>query len=293
MTTSRNADALIDAFLTEGVTDLPDRVFDSVRGEIHRARQRIVVGPVAIPRGRVMTRLAIAAAVVVALSVTWLNLGIVIGPGGPIPAPSPTDSQGPAPTVRIVGAELEQALAPGRWAFDPLRANGSAGAGGPTLFVTIPSDGWTRFEGFAADKNYGPSDALAGPSFVVWNIQARYVNGCTDLKVVPTPGGTVDDILEALAGQPLVEAGPITDVTIDGYTGKYVEIRAPLDISDCPRGFYPFVGKYVQGPGEIERVYALDVDGFRLTFFARITQVTTMADLAELESIIASIDIEP
>lgn len=293
MTAARNADALIDAFLDEGVTDLPDRVFDSVRGEIHRARQRMVVGPVALPRSHTLVRLAIAAAVVVAMSVTWLNLGMVLGPGVSTPAPSATDSPAPGPSLRIVGTELSSNLEPGRWGFDPTLVQGSDSADGPTVIITIPSEGWTRFAGFAADKNYGPSDDDWGPSFVVWHIVTRYVNGCTDLTPIdPTPGGSVDDILGALASQPLVEAGPITDVTIDGYPGRFVEIRAPADISGCPEGFFPFHDKYAV-PDEVDRVYAIDVDGFRLTFFARITPRTTVADLAELESIIDSIDIVP
>ena len=43
--TARRPDELIDAFLEEGRDDLPDRVFDAVRGEIHRTRQRVVIGP--------------------------------------------------------------------------------------------------------------------------------------------------------------------------------------------------------------------------------------------------------
>jgi hypothetical protein len=43
----------------------------------------------------------------------------------------------------------------------------------------------------------------------------------------------------------------------------------------------------------IDRIYALDVDGTRFTFFARIPSRTTAADRAELQAIIDSIGIEP
>jgi hypothetical protein len=43
----------------------------------------------------------------------------------------------------------------------------------------------------------------------------------------------------------------------------------------------------------MNRMYILDVDGQRFTFSARIPARTTAADRAELEAVIASIDIQP
>jgi hypothetical protein len=40
-------------------------------------------------------------------------------------------------------------------------------------------------------------------------------------------------LLTALAGQPGIIAGPLTDVTVDGYTGKYVELTVATDIATC------------------------------------------------------------
>ena len=45
MTAPRDADRLIQTFLSEGETDLPDRAFEAVRRDIHRTHQRVVLGP--------------------------------------------------------------------------------------------------------------------------------------------------------------------------------------------------------------------------------------------------------
>src|SRR5439155_13499714 len=75
MTASRDPDKLIRAFLDEGQTDLPDRVFDAVRHDIQRTRQRVVIGPWRVPNMNMFARVAIAAAAVVAIGFAWVNFG--------------------------------------------------------------------------------------------------------------------------------------------------------------------------------------------------------------------------
>ena len=65
--TARHSDVLIDAFLDEGRDDLPDRVFDAVRGEIHSTRQRAVIGPWREPQMSNLAKVALAAAAVIAV----------------------------------------------------------------------------------------------------------------------------------------------------------------------------------------------------------------------------------
>lgn len=288
MTAPRNPDTLIRTFLEEGLLELPDRAFDAVRRDIHRTRQRTVIGPWREPSMSTLTRLAIAAAVLVAVGVTWFNFGPVANVG----PPRPSATAAPSPTPELVNGF--RPLPPGRYAFDWSRVPGSDGEPGPTISITIPSGGWTSYDTFAADKNYGPSDPGAGPSFVVWKITNRYVDGCAqDAVLSPAPGPGIDELLSALGNQPGITAGKATPVTVDGYSGKSIELTVAVDIATCNRGFYPWLDKYVQGNNERLRVYALDVDGFRLTFFLRIPERTLPADLAELEGIVDSIDIEP
>lgn len=91
MTKPRDPDALLSAYLADGMEVLPDRVVDSVLGEVHRTRQRAVFGP---RRTRSMVKTALGAAAVVAVLVSGATL-FLSRPGQPgIGGPSPT------PTVR-------------------------------------------------------------------------------------------------------------------------------------------------------------------------------------------------
>ncbi len=291
MTTSRNPDQLIQAFLADGPDELPDRAFDAVRGDIHRTRQRVVIGPWREPHMSTLGKLAIAAALVVAIGFAWINFGPRQPGFGGDPTQAPTAS--PTPTAQLITGS-NRALEAGRYRFDYGAATGSGGLPGASVFITVPGGGWTNFDNFAVDRNYSAASSEAGASFVIWNITDLYVDPCTDhTPQASPPGNGIDELLEALAGQPGLEAGPQTDVTVDGYSGKYVELTVATDIATCTAGFFPWVDKFVQGNNEVLRVYALDVDGERLTFFARIPVITTPTHRAELESIIASIDIQP
>ena len=89
MTNLRDPDALLSAYLADGMEVLPDRVVDSVLDEVHRTRQQNVFGP---RRTRVMSRTTFAAAAVVA-AVALGGAFVVIGVG---PSPTPT---GPSPSL--------------------------------------------------------------------------------------------------------------------------------------------------------------------------------------------------
>jgi hypothetical protein len=171
-------------------------------------------------------------------------------------------------------------------------------AGSTSMTVTVPP-GW-------GSGNYG-GGAVARlgidyePFVAVEQIDNRFNHPCTDHTLLsPAPGPGVDELLDGLASQPGITAGPITDVTIDGHRGKFVELTVATDTTTCGTGdggFWlwatPVFGYHSVGDGETNRVYALDIDGTRFTFFARIPSGTVAADRAALETIIDSIEIEP
>jgi hypothetical protein len=87
-------------------------------------------------------------------------------------------------------------------------------------------------------------------------------------------------------------------VTVDGYSGKFVELTVTADITKCGDKFWIWASpdgnsRWVQGTNEMNRMYILDVEGRRFTFSARIPARTTSGDRAELDAIIGSIDIQP
>ena len=84
MTNARDPEALLAAYLADGMDVLPDRVADAVLDEAHRTRQRIVVGPWRTPLMNSALKVAMGAAVVVAVTVAGVNLlPGEPGPGGP------------------------------------------------------------------------------------------------------------------------------------------------------------------------------------------------------------------
>ena len=179
---------------------------------------------------------------------------------------------------------------------------GQVGSVPATLSITVPS-AWTIADSDWVNKDYG---ADAGAAFGVWQISNRFNHPCTDHTLLePAPGPGIDELLTALAGQPGITAGPLTDVTVDGYSGKYVELTVATDIATCPvddgeaplSGFWLWASpdgdrRYVQGSDETDRIYAVDVEGNRFTFVAGFQGRATAADRAELQAIIDSITIE-
>lgn len=90
MTQRRDTDDLLASYFAEQVPALPDRVFDAVRRDIHRSRQRLVLGPWREPDARMLARvLPIAATIALLLGLWILNIPL-LGGGGPKATPGPT-----------------------------------------------------------------------------------------------------------------------------------------------------------------------------------------------------------
>jgi hypothetical protein len=96
MTTPRDPDRMIHAFLDEGEEVLNDRVYDVVRAEIDKTRQRAFIGPWRISSmNRFLAIAAAAAAVLVVVVVGSQLFGSptnVGGGGEATPTPQPTSS---------------------------------------------------------------------------------------------------------------------------------------------------------------------------------------------------------
>ena len=67
MTTSRDPDRLIHAFVREGAEQLDDQIYDAVRAEIDRKRQRVVIGPWRVPTMSKFLTIGLGAAAVIAV----------------------------------------------------------------------------------------------------------------------------------------------------------------------------------------------------------------------------------
>ena len=298
MTAQRTPDGLIRAFLEEGLVELPDRAFDAVRQEIHGTRQRTVLGSSVGPRISSYFQVGLAAVILILIGTAVAT----VPQDRPGVQPSASPTAGPPASPRII-EPAPGTLEPGPYVIDYGYVSGSDQVPGIKVIVTIPSSDWTTNGTFALERNSGPDDVQADASFVLWRITDVYVDPCTDHTLVrPSPGPGIDDLIEALVAQEGIEGGPIADVMIDGYAGRSVELRVTAEPENCPDRFFTF-GNEVEGRAatmrrEVVRVYAINVEGGRLTFFARIPQLITPTLGApearkQLNSLIDSIDIEP
>ena len=96
------------------------------------------------------------------------------------------------------------------------------------VFYTIPAEGWMSwFGGFKLESETEPPNSVVG--FGILNVTNVVQDGCTGhVAADPPVGPTVDDMATALAAlSPFVLTKPPSDVTIDGFRGKHLELTVP------------------------------------------------------------------
>ena len=105
-------------------------------------------------------------------------------------------------------------------------------------------------------------------------------------------GPSVDDFANALADHPLIDATTPTSVSLGGYSGKYIDLQLPSEIT-CTFAYYPWEPAMpAQGPSHRWHLWILDVEGIRVVVQTADFAGTTASDLAELQAIVDSIQIE-
>jgi len=152
--------------------------------------------------------------------------------------------------------------------------------------------------------------AIRGPGFAgltFGNVDAVYADGCHWNQPRLAPGRGVDELESVLAPWPLRNVTTRVDVTRAGSSGTYMVWSVPDDMNfaDCDvessDGVHDFeswtawiVGgdRYEQGPGQVDELWILDLDGQRLVIDATHVPETSMADVAELHSILRTIRFE-
>jgi hypothetical protein len=164
------------------------------------------------------------------------------------------------------------------------------------MAFTVP-DGWAGVGTdsiWLTDKGNGAPDG-AGLLFGrgAWLLS----DPCTKAEHAVPPdiavGPSVDDFANAIADHPLLDVADPVDVTLAGYSGKYLELQVPADISKCEvyRPWDP--GIFAQGPSHQWHLWILDVDGLRVVVQSTEYPGTSPKHRSELEAIVDSIKIEP
>ena len=249
-----------------------------------------------------------------------LGLALLVALAGCAPGTgtsAPRTSAPPAPTVLdltptildILAGEAEPFtdLEPGTYSIDPDLDPSTS------LQVTfdVPVEGWSMWIGAVKSADDGH---VAVSITTVTNLVS---DGCRDHSWADPPvGPSVNDLAAALADlAPFRVTSPPKDVTIYGYSGKYLELTVPdlpvegkgddRRFTGCVDGnlkswvaaidtepgdaFYGYNGE----PGRTEEFWILDVDGTRLVIEANWSPASPRKDVAEMRAILGSIRIEP
>jgi hypothetical protein len=300
MTGQHDLDRQLTAFLREGPEELPDVSFDAVRDRTEQTRQRVVVGPwrFSIMNKVVTYGLGGAAVLAIALVVGAQVFGSPRGGLGtdPTATPEPTVTQAPTATPGRRG------LPDGPYLLfdDPTT--------GARVTITIAAPEWlgTPGQGFV---EWGPSGAEGptGAGMIAFTEGEYFVYGdpCAWSTTKPErPASTVDDLMAALADQELRQASAPEDITVDGHSGKKIILRMADEVTDfdaCDESggdpTFSLFGvqtgpedpaRYSQTPGQVEEIWAVDVDGHLVLYIGAYYAETPEHAIGELRAILAS-----
>ena len=311
MSTRRDPDQLIHAFLMEGQTELADQVFDAVRTDIEHTRQRVVIGLWRIPD--IMSRLVViglgAAAVVAALIIGTQIFGTPAPGGvGTSPTASPSPIVTPAPSSEA-------------WVGIPRGPFVVTGARAPVqVTVSIASPGWTALPGYDAlsknDDGLDPPVAV-GAAFLAWTWPTGtgfnvYGDPCHWTTTIPeTPATTPGEIAAALAAQASTNPTAPVDVTVGGFAGKAITVHVPMSFdlpsatrekrfAACDQNVFAFYGiegeageaRNAQGAGQVDDLWILDVSGRIVILDAAYGPAVPAQLVAEMRTIAGSATFE-
>ena len=224
-------------------------------------------------------------------------------PSGPTPSPSESPAPSPSP-ARIPDGPL----AAGTYTFPPFAGPGGlcvgessqagcieAGAEDDSIRITLTlPDGWTGIEGWAVV----PSVESYSPPGGAWLLFMRggwlYSEPCGGPGPDIPTGTTVAEFVTALVDHPDLDVTSPRDVILGGFSGQYLELRAPANLTPSGCGYFVWEpGIYAQGPNDLWRIWVLDVDGVRVVVRADSFPGTSPQVQAQLAAIVDSIQIEP
>ena len=255
MTTSRDPDALLAAYLADGMTVLSDRVIDAVLDEAHRTRQRTGFGPrrtLQMFKPMFAATAAIVAVVVGAFALGLLNPPIAEPGATATPSVVPSQSEGPPPTAKPSSVSgSRKVLEPGPW---------RVALADRQIIVDVPADVGPVYGELWPDARTARFDNDLG-SFTIqsglWRTNLDWCHPTTDIIELPD---TPDEIAEWLHGMADADVSDRPDVSVDGRTARafnFVLHNGCYDSSEPPPGsIVPW-----QGQNEHVVVYAIPTEG--------------------------------
>jgi hypothetical protein len=268
----------------EGQTPLPDAVRAAVRATLPTTKQ---AGAVSGPLKLMTLGTSIPAPALYGLVAAALVAAVILGnfvlTGGNVGDEDPPMSPTP-PESTLIAPGQGGPLAAGAYYVDspfPLQ-----------LSFDVPQDTDVFFyepAGSQVNLNVGTGGEVSFE--IVDNLAA---DPCTKELLDPPVGSAVEDLATALANLPGFAATAATDVTVDGFQGKQLTLTAPHNPAPC-RSMLTWKTTTRQngvGPGEVNEVTILDVDGTRLLICIAYQPSTSPADLSDAHAIVDSVQID-
>ena len=297
MTASRDSERLIRAFLDEGVTELPERVYHAVRSDIDRTHQRVVIGPWRTPDMNTFAKFAMAAAAVLVVAIAgFALLPNAPGRGGTASAP-PSLSPSPSPSVT---ASPSISPSPGAPAFLP---SGPVSAGRHSMERSGKSFSVEIGSGWFSNGDFRIHTASGFAAIIFWGYPPTNVNTdpCAKTPLNPPAGDSPTELAAAIASIPGIDlVGGPSDLTIDGHAASHVSIKIPDDIPCEPGEFTlwyaeqdgPANGRWPDALGDTIDVWIIDVDGTNVWIDATAGKSTSPAVRDVISQIAESIQFE-
>jgi len=217
----------------------------------------------------------------------------------PSVASAPTPTLTPEPTTPPIDPSQEPSASLVTHALTPFGPSGFDDQDPRAASITFTFDApasWEPFEGIGVwiDDNAPPDGAYMG----IYRGSALFSDPCLTQEEaeadadVPV-GPTVDDLVTALVDHPSLDMSSPVDVTLAGYSGTYLDLLVPDDISACAT-YRPMDGHiYAQGPGQRWHMWVIDVGGVRALVETNDFAGTSAQRLAEEQAMIDSLEINP
>jgi hypothetical protein len=155
--------------------------------------------------------------------------------------------------------------------------------------TVVAPPGWValrEFDALSKDDDGLDAPQTVGAALLAWSWPAGspfhvYEDPCQWSTTAPaTPATTPEEIAAAFQDQALTNAAAPRDVSVGGYAGKAVTLEVPMsfevpnatreeEFGDCDEDAFAFYGvdgedgyaRNAQGPGQIDELWILDVDG--------------------------------
>lgn len=303
MSAERDVNRIVRSWIRAEEHESADRVLQTVLSRLDTTPQRRHMWP---PRRFAQVnkyaQAAIAAAAVLVVAVVGYNLlPRTGGPGGP-GSPAPTADVTPVPSPAASSAFETVTLTPfgpDGFGMCPTPEVDSDCVEDPrddgmTFTLDLPA-GWESAGQYVQPVD-APFSELGGAGVLIIRGSWLHSDPClADEEASPDVpvGPTVDDFVTALDDHPLLDVSPPMIKGIGGYTGSYLQLQAPDDISRCTVYLPISTSIYAHGPGHTWDLYVLDVEGIRVVVKATSFPSTSAQHKAELQAVVDSIRITP